>query len=665
MFRTFASVLAAMALTATVVAQSTYTWNPATTGANPWDTTTAVWSTDGAGGPFDKAFTNGASNTAVLGLTTGTANLTAGTAINLGQLRVGSDGFTLTSGAGANNFTFTQGFRTVGGARSLNLAVDAGATSSFIAGGTGDTTAGKLTLTVGGLSQYGLRINSGTALGTNTDLIATGTTGGAGIIGTRILLTNDISVHSGVNLYLQSSSAGNLQSTLMATGGTSTWNGSVNLVGDGTVNIDAAASNNLVIAGNVTRDTAGQLVLWGTGQGRVTGVVSGPTGITKTQGGAWFLENLNNSYTGATAVQGGTLFVYKLANAGEGSSLGAATGANATIRLGNPGGSDAATLSYNWATASSGTNRPVELVGSGGTRTINASTLNNVFLTLDGDITSTGGGKTLSLTGGNFLSGGTINGVISGSGANAVSVAKSGSSIWTLSGNNTYSGTTSVSGRLVINGDQSAATGNVSVTGSGVLGGTGTVGGATTVATGGLIRGDTGTGGGTLNVANAVTIQGGGATVAGGGIAAAVSDTGLNSATASRVNLTGAGDRLTFVLGTSNKFRIQLEQGAVPITTDGSETYQITLVRVAAAGNIWLDATSLPADTVIPASRYDLSAVGFAIQSGSILKVDDTGRNLVLTFTPVPEPAAVGLIAVGGLGLVRVVRRRRLVPTMG
>ncbi len=664
MFRTLATILAILPLTAPLAAQTDYTWSPAATGANPWDTTATVWSTDGAGGPFDKVFANGATNNAVLTLASGTANLTAGTAINFGQLRIGSDGFTLTSGTAANNFTFNQGFRTVGGARSLNLTVGATATSSFVAGGTGDTTAGKLTLTVGGLSQFGLRINSGTALGTNTDLIATGTTGGSGVIGTRILLTNDISVHSGVTLHLQSNSAGNLQSTLMGSGGTSIWNGGVNLVGDGTANIDAGPSNNLEITGNVTSTAAGQMRLWGTGTGTISGPVGGATGLTKTQGGAWHLENLNSSYTGATAVQGGTLFVYKLANAGVGSSLGAATGANAAIRLGNPGGSDNATLSYNWANASSGTNRAIELVGSGGTSTITASTLSNVFLTLDGDITSTGGSKTLTLAGGNSLSGGTVNGVISGSGGAAVSVSKTGSSIWTLTGNNTYSGTTSVSGRLVINGNQSAATGAVSVTGSGVLGGTGTVGGATTVSVGGLIRGDIGTGGGTLTVANAVTIQGGGTTFAGGGIAAAVSDTGVNSATASLLNLTGAGDRLTFALG-SLRFRIRLEQGAVPITTDGSESYTITLARVAAAGNIWIDATSLPADTVIPASQYELSATGFGIQSGSVLRVDNTGRNLVLNFTPVPEPATVGLTAAGGgllLAALRRTRRRHTIP---
>ncbi len=52
-----------------------------------------------------------------------------------------------------------------------------------------------------------------------------------------------------------------------------------------------------------------------------------------------------------------------------------------------------------------------------------------------------------------------------------------------LSGNNTYSGATTVSaGKLVINGNQSAATGVVTVAAGAALGGSGTVGGATTIA---------------------------------------------------------------------------------------------------------------------------------------------------------------------------------------
>lgn len=64
------------------------------------------------------------------------------------------------------------------------------------------------------------------------------------------------------------------------------------------------------------------------------------------------------------------------------------------------------------------------------------------------------------------------------------SIVKTGTGKLILSGNNTYTGTTTVnanSGTLLINGDQSAAVGAVTIGTGSTLGGTGTVGGATTV----------------------------------------------------------------------------------------------------------------------------------------------------------------------------------------
>lgn len=66
--------------------------------------------------------------------------------------------------------------------------------------------------------------------------------------------------------------------------------------------------------------------------------------------------------------------------------------------------------------------------------------------------------------------------------ARTTAITKVGTGSWTLTGNNTYSGPTTVSaGRLLVNGDHSAATNVVTVAIGATLGGTGIIGGITTV----------------------------------------------------------------------------------------------------------------------------------------------------------------------------------------
>jgi autotransporter-associated beta strand protein len=91
------------------------------------------------------------------------------------------------------------------------------------------------------------------------------------------------------------------------------------------------------------------------------------------------------------------------------------------------------------------------------------------------------------------------------------SVAGNGAGQVVLSGDNTYTGPTALTGNttLLIHGNQSAATGAVTVT-AGVLGGTGTLGGATTIRNGGTLSpGDlaTATSIGRLTLAQGLTLQ--------------------------------------------------------------------------------------------------------------------------------------------------------------
>lgn len=106
------------------------------------------------------------------------------------------------------------------------------------------------------------------------------------------------------------------------------------------------------------------------------------------------------------------------------------------------------------------------------------------------------GDKTLSL--GNLGLNDTISGIISGDSGNLVKI---GDGILTLTGDNTWTGTTSVDeGVLLVNGNQAAATGDVTVKAGATLGGNGIIGGAVNVADNGHI-----TAGSTLNSVGKLT----------------------------------------------------------------------------------------------------------------------------------------------------------------
>ena len=254
---------------------------------------------------------------------------------------------------------------------------------------------------------------------------------------------------------------------------------------------------------------------------------------------------------------------------------------------------------------------------------------------------------------------------------------KEGAGTLILTGTNTYTGTTAIAAgtlRMTNNGSinttptitaASGSTFDVAlVTGGYTLGSTtaqtiqglGTVSGAVTVAPGSTLRADTGTGTGTLTFANNIALTGD--ATAGARMQMAVSRTGANTADAGLLNVTGAASVLNLGVGGS-KFRIDLKAGSNALTTDGTETYTITLASVATAGNIQLNGSSQAANTTIANSNFDLTSSDFTFTSYS-LAIDSTGTLLRLTFTPapVPEPATVVGIGAAALALGAFVRRR-------
>ena len=276
-------------------------------------------------------------------------------------------------------------------------------------------------------------------------------------------------------------------------------------------------------AGGGTVDSNGQMV-------RFMTALTGSGGLTKTGGGAAFLL-ADNTYTGGTTVNGGILHIgaeggpsgsivgtatvngndSHLAflstssagnlvitlNGGTGHFFGNSTGANATIT---------ANSASTWFVEQNGSGGQARfIVNAGGAFDISPLATSG---TTAGSIEGAGsfrlGSKQLTVGANNLST--TVSGVVADGGRDGGtggSLVKVGTGTLTLSGNNTYTGPTTVNaGRLVVNGSLAGA---VMVNSGGMLSGSGSIGGLvannSTVAPGNSI--------GTLNVNGNFTQNGG------------------------------------------------------------------------------------------------------------------------------------------------------------
>ncbi len=349
----------------------------------------------------------------------------------------------------------------------------------------------------GGLAKTGANQLS---LGNTANTYTGQTTISAGGLNVSALATggnpSSLGAASGANATILLGSSASATLGLLFSGTSSTDRPiTINGAGGGIITLqDSGSVANLSGGVNTNGNSVDFSVFSGT-QINESGIISGAGSLTGGGGGTLVLSNTASSYTGPTSFGTGTLSVAAVAPGGSNSSLGAASGANATIQIG--GG----TLSYTGGAAS--TDRPITLS--------NFQTVQNKgsgTLTLSGGVSNAGDTLTIDANTGNI----TESGVISGLGA----LSKIGVDTLTLSGANIYTGTTNISaGTLLVNG--SLASGSaVSVSSGATLGGgttttSGTVSG--TVSDSGIISpgasyGSTGTA--SLNTGN-VTFNSGSA----------------------------------------------------------------------------------------------------------------------------------------------------------
>jgi autotransporter-associated beta strand protein len=368
---------------------------------------------------------------------------------------------------------------------------------------------------------------------------------------------------------------------------------------------------------------------------RLTGLVSetgGSGGFTWCTWGTLALDHAN-TFTGTVDMREGTLLLGNNTAAGIGGTIIldsgttlSADGTGMTLNIANPIDFTGGSAQFGNADDNNITLSGV-IYGSTGSVTYNGGstghlTLNNASnsYSIDGNFTiasgtvnagsntALGSGSTVALTGGaglNIMSGVTISNPLSFSGSANV-----------LSGNGTVSSAVSGGGFLVVS--PSGSSGN----GPGILTFSGTPNGLT-LNSGDAIH---------FDIYNATGTQGIGYSL--------ISDTSPGGLT-----LTASPNTITFNI----------------VSTDASGNPTNAINFNPATAYFWTFATSLSPINGFNSNQFNLISSGTFLNStaGGTFSVVESGNNLMLDFTPVPEPSTWALMGVGFLALATFEVRRR------